>query len=100
MKKQKYFGTKYIIYQMSNMREKAEEVWADFDAIMDIESIADNINIEQKVNCIKRVSASCVHQVVNMLYELRYLTDKELLNDAIEENHEYWSKLHKELLNL
>lgn len=85
---------------MNDYNKIATDIWADFDAIINIESISSDVNIPNKVNAIKRVSSACVHQVVSVLHELRYNTDSRKLKKTIEESHKYWSSLQQEILNL
>lgn len=85
---------------MTDFKKIAEEVWADFDALMDVESICTDININNKVEVVKKVSAACTQQLVNLLHELRYNTDGRSLKKTIEHTHEYWKLLYQELLKL
>lgn len=85
---------------MVDFRKIAEDVWTDFDALMDVESVCQDINIPNKVEMVKKVSSACTQQLVNLLHELRYNTDGRSLKKTIEHTHEYWKLLHQELLKL
>ena len=90
MKRRANFGTPSIIQQMS----KASEVWADFDDLMDLNSISKDINVHNHAVVVKRVSIACAAQVVNELHHLKYH------KCDLDERLEYWNSLYLELLKL
>lgn len=84
---------------MDDFNKIAQEVWADFDDLMDLESVCDHVNIPNKVEMVKRVSAACTQQICNLLQELKN-TDGRSLKKTIDHSHEYWKRLYNEILNL
>ena len=85
---------------MDDFEKIAAEVWADFDDLMDLDSVCSEVNIENKVEMVKRVSAACTQQIVNLLHELRYHTDSRSVKKIIANSHEYWKQLYNEILHL
>ena len=76
---------------------KAEDVWADFDSIMDIDSICPNVTIEEKVSLVKRVACACCLQVIDSLHDLRDPLSEEHIFKMIEARYKFWRKLHDKL---
>ena len=85
---------------MDDFEKIASDVWADFDDLMDLESVCSEVNIQNKVEMVKRVSAACTQQLCNLLHELRYNTDSRSLRKRIIHTHEYWTNLYNQILKL
>ena len=78
----------------------AEDVWADFDSILDLESICPEISIEDKVAIVRRVSCACCLQIIDSLHDLRDPLSDDHIFKMIEARYKFWRKLHDKLLKL
>lgn len=78
----------------------AQQVWADFDELMDIKKVANDINLANHANLVKKVSLACAQQNLTVLHHLHYNVKPEFLQTEIKEMYEEWNDLYFQLLNL
>jgi hypothetical protein len=74
--------------------KSAEEVWADFDELMDVHSVCSEVNLENHTALVKKVSIACTMQVIHTLHQIKYK------GESIEDNLDYWNGLYYQLLKL
>lgn len=79
---------------------KAEDVWADFDELMDVQSVCPNFSIANHSNLVRKVSIACAQQVINVLHHLKYQVDDEDKPIEIESIYDEWNELYHNLLKL
>ena len=74
-----------------------EEVFSDFDAILDLDSFC-KLSINKKVSIVRKVAHACCTQIEFELNELREPLSDLKVHKEIEKKYKFWKNLNNELL--